>query len=101
MRVSEQNISNPLLTPVEQCIRGHDTFRSLLAVVFHLRMDAIPEDIRNKLEAVGYDSVEKLPNTDIMDRWREVKMECGLSGPELVQLMNARFPIQIGNVIIA
>ncbi len=64
-------------------------------------MEAIPENIRNKLEAVGYDSVEKLPNTDIMDRWREVKMECGLSGPELTELMNLMFPVQKGNVIIA
>eukprot|EP01038_Epipyxis_sp_PR26KG_P016917 gene16917-23218_t len=29
-----------------------------------------------------------------MDRWREVKLDCGLLGPELTELMNIRFPVQ-------
>lgn len=63
-------------------------------------MESIPEYIRVKLVGIGYDSFNKLPNDKDMDRWREVKAECGLLGPELTELMNIRFPVQQGNIII-
>jgi hypothetical protein len=64
-------------------------------------MESIPEPIREKLASHGYDSLEKLPNNQNMDRWTRVQSFCGLNNPELDQLMNIRFPEQQGNVIIA
>ena len=59
-------------------------------------METIPEPIRGKLVGGGYVSLDKLPNNENMDRWKEVKVDCGLLGPELTELMNIRFPIQQG-----
>jgi hypothetical protein len=70
-------------------------------IVLDLQMLTIPKPIRGKLVGAGYNSFDKLPNDKSMDRWRDVKTECGLTGPELTQLMNIIFPVQQGNVIIA
>jgi hypothetical protein len=59
-------------------------------------MEAVPELFRGKLVGAGYISLDKLPNNENMDRWREVKNDCGLLGPELTVLMNIRFPVQQG-----
>lgn len=60
-------------------------------------MDTIPQPILGKLIDGGYDSVDKLPNVDKRDRWKGVKKDCRLTGPELTQLLNNRFPVQQGN----
>lgn len=64
-------------------------------------MESIPEPIRGKLIGGGYDSLDKLPNNENVDRWNRVQTRCALTDPELDQLMNIRFPVQQGNVIIA
>ena len=43
-------------------------------------METIPEPIRGKLVAL-----DKLLNNENMDRWKEVKVDCGLLGPELTE----------------
>ena len=70
-------------------------------IVLHLEMDTIPEPIRGKLVVGGYDSLNKLPNDKDVNRWNRVQARCDLDDPELDQLMNIRFPVQQGNVIIA
>jgi hypothetical protein len=64
-------------------------------------MESIPEPIRGKLVAAGYDSFDKLPNNENVDRWNRVQTRCGLDDPELDQLLNIRFPTQQGNIVIA
>jgi hypothetical protein len=63
-------------------------------------METIPEPIRGKLVASGYDSFEKLPNNENMERWNRVQTRCGLEDAEVDQVMNIRFPVQQGNVFI-
>ena len=70
-------------------------------IVLHLKMESIPEPIHGKIVGAGYDSFDKLPNDKVMDRWREVEIDFGLTGPELTQLMNIKFPVPLGNAIIA
>jgi hypothetical protein len=41
-------------------------------------METIPEPIRGKLVGGGNVSLDKLPNNENMDRWKEVKVDCGL-----------------------
>lgn len=64
-------------------------------------MQSIPEPIRIKLVVGGYDSLNKLPNNENMIRWERVQNGCGLTNPELDELMNIRFPVLQGNAIIA
>jgi len=61
-------------------------------------MDTIPERTREKLVRNEYDSLAKLPNDKNFDRWKCVKDDCGLTNPELTELMNIRFPVQQGNI---
>jgi hypothetical protein len=84
-----------LLSPNQLLFRRQ--FKSdLTDIVFYLQMETIPETICGNLVGVGYDSFDKLPKEKNMDRWREVKTGCGLTGPERTQLMNITFPVQQG-----
>ena len=65
--------------------------------LFPIKMKTlVPEPIYSKLIAKGYDSLEKLPNNQNMDRWTDVRLECGLTGAEMNQLINIKFPVQQG-----
>eukprot|EP01038_Epipyxis_sp_PR26KG_P017366 gene17366-23987_t len=57
-------------------------------------METIPEPIRVKLVEGGYDSFNKLPNNENVDRWNRVQNGCGLTNSEIDELMNIRFPVQ-------
>jgi hypothetical protein len=67
-------------------------------LLLHLEidMDVIPEAIRAKLIAHGYNAHTTLPNDKIMDRWKRVQEDCGLANPELIELINVMFPAQQG-----
>ena len=59
-------------------------------------METVPEPIRGKLVGGGYVSLDKLPNNENVDRWSRVQNRCGLTDPEVDELMNIRFPVQQG-----
>jgi len=64
-------------------------------------METIPEPIRVKLVEGGYDSLNKLPNNENVDRWNRVQNGCGLTNSEIDELMNIRFPVQQGKYQIS
>lgn len=55
-------------------------------------MERIPEQLRQRLVQVGYDRIERLPNNAESSRWNDVRVDCGLSRPELKEVINALFP---------
>jgi hypothetical protein len=67
-------------------------------LLLHLEidMDFIPEAIRVKLIAHGYNALTTLPNDKSMYRWKGVQEDCGLTNPELIELINVMFPAQQG-----
>ncbi len=62
-------------------------------------MDRVQSDIRVKIVAAGYRTIEDLPNTPSLKRWKKVKQECALTSQELNRLINSIFPQSDGDFI--
>jgi hypothetical protein len=55
---------------------------------------SIPEEIRNKLIAKGFNSVTRLPNFEAAFDWQLLGQDCGLSIRELLALKKNMLPVQ-------